>query len=617
MYKFFTGCICLLAFYVNAWGQVLTPLESYPVLPANNNSLRHARVAAAGDTLTLPFFDDFAAYTGQPSPQFWIESGGVYINDQFGVAPPSLNVATFEGVNAAGDAYSTLNTNGFTDTLTSKPLNLATLNPATAGLHLSFYVQAGGLGGSPNMHSESNPSFLQLEFKDRNNNWQVVWQKTGENMKTDFIPVIVPVTDPGYFHGGFQFRFRSAGVQRGTDDTWNIDYVYLDANRNLNQPNRSEVALSQRLNSFLKSYTAMPVNQFFLDPDKEVNDSVMTRLNNLNTEFAPITWRGYTQVLNPAAPADTFLRGNAALPPSTNNYLIIGKTNAAAVPNNGNPIRIKQSIFLSTLERDEQLRQNDTVSRITELADYFAYDDGTAETNFSLNNSGNRQLAYQFDLNTPDYVNGIRVYITKTNRAGNVMSFRIWRQENGNPAGTPLATQSFTIPAVEELNRFYDIKFTNSVAVADTFYVGFSISSSVSDFVNIGYDLNENAKNRIKYNNNATGWLTFSDEPGALLIRPLMGLITGLEDEEEAEPVVINEPLANINVYPNPSTGTVKISGSYQELSLSDITGKLILTKTKAEVGTQLNLSSLAKGIYVLRIKQKDIIITKKIVLTD
>ncbi|PIQ22828.1 MAG: hypothetical protein COW65_00860, partial [Cytophagales bacterium CG18_big_fil_WC_8_21_14_2_50_42_9] len=400
-------------------------------------------------------------------------------------------------------------------------------------------------------------------------------------------------------------------------DTWNIDYVYLDANRNLNQPNRSEVALSQRLNSFLKSYTAMPVNQFFLDPDKEVNDSVMTRLNNLNTEFAPITWRGYTQVLNPAAPADTFLRGNAALPPSTNNYLLIGKTNAAAVPNNGNPIRIKQSIFLSTLERDEQLRQNDTVSRITELADYFAYDDGTAETNFSLNNSGNRQLAYQFDLNTPDYVNGIRVYITKTNRAGNVMSFRIWRQENGNPAGTPLATQSFTIPAVEELNRFYDIKFTNSVAVADTFYVGFSISSSVSDFVNIGYDLNENAKNRIKYNNNATGWLTFSDEPGALLIRPLMGLITGLEDEEEAEPVVINEPLANINVYPNPSTGTVKISGSYQELSLSDITGKLILTKTKAEVGTQLNLSSLAKGIYVLRIKQKDIIITKKIVLTD
>jgi len=617
MYKFFTVFICLLVFCLNSFGQVLTPLESYPILHANNNAaLRHARTTAAGDTLTLPFFDDFAAYTGQPSNQFWVKGGGVYVNNQFGVNPPSLNIATFEGVDAAGNPYSTLNTNGFTDTLTSKPLNLANLNPATAGVHLSFYVQAGGLGGSPNTHTDSEPSFLQVEFKDRNGNWLSVWQKTGANIRTDFIPVIIPVTNAGFFYNGFQFRFRSAGVRRGTDDTWNVDYVYLDTNRNINQPNRPDVALSQRLNSFLEHYTAMPVNQFFVNPAAAVNDSAITRLNNLNNQFAPITWRGYTQVLNPAAAADTFLRGNAALPPLAGNYLITGKPSAAAVPNNGNPILIKQAFFLNTLEIDEQLRQNDTISRITELADYFAYDDGTAETNFSLNNSGSRQLAYRFDLNTPDYVNGIRVYITKTNRSGNIINFRIWNNENRNPAGTPLATQSFTIPATEELNQFFDIKFTNSVAVTDTFYVGFSLTSAVSDFVNIGYDLNEQALDRIKYNNNGTGWLTFNDEPGALLIRPLMGLITGIEDEEDLE-VVVNEPNPDIKVYPNPSTGQINISGLYQELSLSDITGKVMLSKTKAEVGPQLDLSSLAKGIYVLRITLKNKIVTKKIILTN
>jgi len=224
-------------------------------------------------------------------------------------------------------------------------------------------------------------------------------------------------------------------------------------------------------------------------------------------------------------------------------------------------------------------------------------------------------LAYQFKLNTPDYVSGIRVYITKTNRAGNIITFRIWNDENGNPANTPLASQAFTIPTVEELNRFYDIKFTNPVPVKEKFYVGFSLSSAVSDFVNIGYDLNEQAPERIQYNNNATGWFTYNEVPGALLMRPVMGLVTGIEEEAE-EPGVTN-PLAAISVYPNPSTGIIKISGSYQELSLTDVMGKLILTKTKAEVGSQLNLNGLAKGVYVLRIKQKDRIITKKIVLIN
>jgi len=616
MYKFLTGFICLLIIYLPGFGQVLTPLESYPIsVSGAKPALRHARTTAVGDTLTLPFFDDFAAYTGLPNSGFWLTSGGVYINNQFGVNPPSLNVATFDGVNAAGNAYSDFSANGFTDTLTSKPLNLAGLNPATAGVHLSFYVQAGGLGGSPNINTDSEPSFLQVEFKDKAGNWLSVWRQPGANTKTNFTPVTIPVASAEFFHAGFQFRFSSAGVRRGTDDTWNVDYVYLDQNRNANQPNRPDVALNQRLNSFLEHYTAMPVNQFFVDPAAAVNDSANTRLNNLNSQFAPITWRGYTRVLNPAAPADTFLRGNAALSPLASNYLITGKPNAAAVPNNGNPIQIKQSIFLSTLERDEQLRQNDTISRITELSDYFAYDDGTAETNFSLNNAGNRQLAYQFDLNTPDYVSGIRVYITKTNRAGNIITFRIWNEENGNPANTPLASQSFTIPAIEELNRFYEIKFTNSVPVTSRFYVGFSLASAVSDFVNIGYDLNEHAVDRIKYNNNATGWFTFNEEPGALLIRPLMGLVTGIEDEEE---VVINEPLpvSDIIIAPNPSTGLIKVSGPYQELRLTDITGKLIWIKTKAEVGSQLNLSSLAKGVYMLRITQKNNMITKKIVLT-
>jgi hypothetical protein len=139
MQKIFTTIVCLLAFSTTSLAQVLSPLEFYPPYKnISNSSNRNARTTAEGDTLQLPFFDDFAAYTGKPSANYWQPEGGVYINNQFGINPPSLNVATFEGIDAAGLPYSTITSYGYTDVLTSKPINLAGLNPATAALYLSF-----------------------------------------------------------------------------------------------------------------------------------------------------------------------------------------------------------------------------------------------------------------------------------------------------------------------------------------------------------------------------------------------------------------------------------------------------------------------------------------------
>src|SRR5687767_11533085 len=119
MSKFLIGLVCSLSLVINGWAQVLTPLDSYPLQQTSKHSAtRNARTTAEGDTLVLPFFDDFAGYTGTPSANYWQSGGGVYVNSQFGVNQPSLNVATFEGVNAAGVPYSPTVTYGYTDTLT-------------------------------------------------------------------------------------------------------------------------------------------------------------------------------------------------------------------------------------------------------------------------------------------------------------------------------------------------------------------------------------------------------------------------------------------------------------------------------------------------------------------
>jgi hypothetical protein len=611
MVKFLTGIICFLTLIsVNGLAQILSPLESYPFYQAGpDRGRRQLRTQAEGDTLQLPFFEDFAAYTGQPSQVYWQQGGGVYVNNQFGLHPPSLHVATFDGVNGQGMPYSSFTTYGYTDTLTSKPLVLSGLSPAADSVYLSFFWQAGGLGGAPDNDSGNQPSFLALEFKNQQESWVEVWRQPGTNIRTDFAQVMIRVAEADFFHGGFQFRFRSSGIRKGNEDSWNVDYIYLDKKRHPDRPERGDVALSQGLNPLLERYTAMPAHQFFVNPAGELNDSVFTRLNNFNRLFAPITWRGYLQVLSPVAPADTFLRGNAAIQPSASNFLITGQANAAAIAQTSTTLQIKHALFLTSRESDALLRRNDTVVRVTTLGEYYAYDDGTAETNFSLNNSGNRQLAYRFDLNQADHVRAIRVYLTKTNVPGHVVTFRLWDEIAGEPAPTVKASRSFPIPNVENLNQFFDIIFSEPVPVAGSFYIGFSIPASVPDFVNIGYDLNERATGRIRYNNNSTDWLTFNEVPGALMLRPMMGLVTGKPDDIPGAQA--------LQVFPNPSsTGLFTVAGDYRQLCLRDLSGKMIFCKTKKETGAQLDLRHLAAGLYLLELQQKDRTEIKKIILS-
>ena len=611
MVKFLTGIICFLTLIsVNGLAQILSPLESYPLYQAGTDrGGRQLRTQAEGDTLQLPFFEDFAAYTGRPSAAYWQQGGGVYVNNQFGLLAPSLHVASFDGVDGQGMPYSSFTTYGYTDTLTSKPLVLSGLNPGTDSVYLSFFWQAGGLGGAPDNDNANQPSFLALEFKNQQEDWVEVWRQAGTNTRTAFAQVMIRVAEAGFFHGGFQFRFRSSGIRKGNEDSWNVDYIYLDKKRHPDRPERADVALSQGLNSLLERYTAMPAHQFFANAAGELNDSVFTRLNNFNRLFAPITWRGYLQVLSPAAPADTFLRGNAAIQPSARNFLVTGQANAAAIPQNSTTLQVKQALFLNSRESDALLRRNDTVARVTTLGEYYAYDDGNAETNFSLNNSGNRQLAYRFDLNQADHVRAIRVYLTKTNVPGHVITFRLWDEIAGEPAPTVKASRSFPIPAVEDLNQFFDIIFSEPVPVSGSFYIGFSIPAAVPDFVNVGYDLNERAPGRIRYNNNSTGWFSFDEVPGALMLRPLMGLVTGLPDANTgATPA--------LQVFPNPGSGLFTIAGDYRQLCLRDLSGKTMLCKTKKETGSQLDLRHLAPGLYLLELRQQNHTEVKRIIIS-
>ncbi|RDC63755.1 T9SS type A sorting domain-containing protein [Adhaeribacter pallidiroseus] len=595
--------------FLSGYAQFITPLESYPV-PTPAKRLQAARISAVGDTLNLPFFDDFSSqFNGEANLLNWQVGGGAFINNQFGIHPPSFGIATLEGIRADGFPYNNLTAYGYADTLTSKPLNLQNFNPATDSVYLSFFWQAGGLAGSPDLNSTARPVFLALEFKEPGGVWREVWRQEGQNQFTEFKRENIAVADPVFFYKGFQFRFRNSGELKGTGDAWHLDYIYLNKKINPAKTLLEDVTVSTRLNSLLNRYTAMPAWQFLANSTAELNDSAFTHINNLNNRFAPITWRGYHQVINTTQPADTFLRGNAAIEPLARQFQIVGKPALSNTASLGNNFSVKSVVFLNSRETFARTRQNDTITRVTDFTDYFAYDDGTAETNFSLDKSGTRQGAYRFDLNVPDLVKGISVYLTKTNVAGLLISFRVWDVgEQDNPAVNAKAQQGFAIPKIDTLNRFFDVLFPAPVPVENSFFIGWALSNNVADFVNIGYDLNENATSKIKYSN-GTGWTSFTGQQGALLLRPIMAKVTGAKD------IIPNQSL--VNAFPNPSTGKVKLRGAITNWIVTDVTGKIIQKEEaqRSEIN-ELDLSFAGNGLYFIHCYTKKGIVIKKISIT-
>lgn len=97
------------------------------------------------------------------------------------------------------------------------------------------------------------------------------------------------------------------------------------------------------------------------------------------------------------------------------------------------------------------------------------------------------------------------------------------------------------------------------------------------------------------------------DEAGNRIKRNLVVLNPGGGSSRMAQQVVEEQltPDLKLTVYPNPVKEllNLKVDGDFQsyDISLTDLSGKVFLTKTIKESNTQLNFSDYPKGIYILR----------------
>ncbi|GAB3993028.1 hypothetical protein GCM10028807_27230 [Spirosoma daeguense] len=565
--------------------------------------------------LSLPFFEDFSTATGRPGidvadPARWRGGSGVYINNTMSINHPTINVASFDGLKQNGRPYQINNplAQDYTDTLESLPINLSGLT-ADSKVYLSFYWQIRGLGELPDAGdslSRLPADSLTLQFLDNGGIWRTVWAKAGGTINNNFLQEFVAVDRSIFLHANFAFRFRSFGRSSGPFDTWNIDYIYVNKGRSLNDIYVKDVATRQPLTSFFKRYMAMPLSQYNVNPVAETADTVTTDINNLFNGFNVI---GVGLLVRDEV-------SGRVIQDYKEDGLILGQLSslrksikATPATNLGSATRalLRYKVTLGTTDNQNpsipevDLRRNDTISSVAVLDDYYAYDDGTWE--YAQQIRQREQIAVRFILNKPDAIGGVRACIVPftTNQTGQSFVIKVFSNNGGRP-GTAIYQQAFTTQYPNTRNGFVDFKFTKSVSVKDTFYVGYQqISSTDTTLLRIGFDKNSPFGAHIFYNG-GTNWeqnLASSslNVPGAFMLRPVMGA------RPDSIVTATPEPLAPLYTYPNPTAGLLRWDNqTLNRLEIMNSSGRTVLAVEPGRGQQTLDVSHLPDGLYLVRL---------------
>ncbi|CAN5297400.1 hypothetical protein BH09BAC1_BH09BAC1_08370 [soil metagenome] len=561
------------------------------------------------DTLTLPFIDDFSYRSNYPDTAFWADRQ-VYINNDYPINKISYGVATFDGVDSIGKPYRqnvNLPTDGGADTLTSKLINISSLN-VDDSVYLSFSFQPMGLGDYPDRGDS-----LMLEFSLDDTTWVNVWAVNGTNSRPvdpQFTQVFVLLDNLFYFRNDFRFRFRNRATITGNNDHWHLDYVFMDANRTITDTVLRDVSVLEEPTSFLKNFTMMPWKQFKGHETTEVDSNVtLCYRNNFSTNTSTdFRYQAFAKVNGSAATqlfASSIFNYNA-LPQSDScfSFSAMPYVNALPSASDNDSVLVTVKTFVNNVGGDIS-KSNDTVINPIEFYNLMAYDDGTAEKGYGLAGAaGLKRFAMEFTLNEPDTLRAVLIHFTRINTdvTNELFSFFVWGAlpvNNDGSASDTIYSIDFQRPKyVDSLNGFATFVLPDAPVVNGTIYVGWQQISEKN--LQVGMDIQNSARQHMYYFSNNT-WFN-SQIAGAPMIRPLFG--------KDVPLVGIIEPMKptaenRIKVYPNPVIDQLYLevpSNEYQAFTVQvfDISGKLMLEQRQSN--NSIATSSLQAGMYLVKV---------------
>jgi hypothetical protein len=582
-------------------------------------------------SLQLPFSEDFyySTTSSYPDQNKWSDSL-VYVNSGFAIAPLSIGVATFDGLNKHGYPYDPITPNLTlsrpADTLTSKPINLYTKASAilapSDNVALSFYYQARGNGDSP----EVNDSLILDLYKPNQKRWQTtVWYALGNSNSntndTAFKRAFIRVKDTAYFFDGFKFRFRNFASPTGNFDHWNVDYIFLDIGRDtiFKDTLRDDLTFGTLPSSFLRDYSSMPFQQY-RTYEMAPNASVRIRYNGGSAINMGYTYRMYEK--NSASILKEYKRLNNHHPFWPNSYP--GQTASGYSKNlsfswpsvDTSYSQMTDSAdfiirhFVSKDNGVDFIKENDTVTQFQRFRNYYAFDDGSAEGGYYIN-ANLAKMGVKIRLNEKDSLRALRIYFDPVGNVNKISSstsdylftINVWSDVNGVPSNDPIYRDSIGDNRPSYLKTGFkeipEYRLNKPLVLpAGTYFIGIQQKAQQ---LTVGFDKNYDTHSSLYYDS-GSGW-TQSQIRGSIMIRPVFG-------KTIPPPVGINEnDLTEKNkflVYPNPSSDQFTIYTNSNEINsyrLYNGIGQLVKEDIMQSNEHNVETGSLNSGIYFLMIQ--------------
>ncbi len=574
----------------------------------------------APPSIVPPFFDDFSNEGPYPNPTLWLDDR-IWVNNTLGVDPPSIGVATFDGMNERGTPYGPQF--GQADFLTSTYIDLSG-NNAGQDVNLSFFLSPKGKGYPPRMEDS-----ITLEFKNNAEEWIQVEKWDGPSSNPGLLEQIgfdfysVPLDDQSWFHDNFQFRFINHCKGTGIQYTWHLDYVRLENKFVDNPPSHPDVAFTLPPSSLLNDYEHIPFKQFEAIAASIFRGSmefelfnhfpVERSITNFNTLTISDKENQITFFQDPTF-IDPVLIDKPAFDPIARFSSSLSFDLGQVIPDQ---IDFSADRLVLETEYDFDVNEefgntfpatkaNNTVRRTHYLDDFYGFDDGTAEITIRMENNGASRIAHEIELYTPDSLKGIQIYFPHFGQSsGGEFTIKVIKDDINNAPIFESNTLEVIFPDAlkPSIAGFTQYRFVDENGLPDPVGLDGGIYYIVldkgedPDVLFVGFDLNntEYQDKQWFFNTSSSSW-NQQFLPGAYLMRSVFG--SGIAPATRTD-----NPSASLSfeVFPNPANESLyikTISGEF-DFHIYDLFGRVLQQGKLAQI---IPVEGLSNGVYYLQV---------------
>ena len=532
----------------------------------------------------------------------WLDSYA-YHNYRFAVNPWSIGVATFDGLDEYGKAYARGSTStNYADYLTSKPIDMSPYS-ASDSVYLSFLYQPGGYGDQPENSDSLVLDFYSIDLQQ----WIRVWSDSGF-VSNDFKVGHICIKNAQYFKKGFQFRFKNYGNLSGGFDHFNLDYVHLRTLSGQQDTLFKDYAWVYPITTLLKDYTSVPWDHYKNNFNGKMSDSVNLVIRNGSNISENNSTPGqviidYSSTLEAAFPIPgNTLSASLNYAPRTTYSTFHDLSGGYQFDPTKSGTKETFDIIGTASAQFPNFNQNDSTFSSQYFANYYSYDDGTAEVAYGTTGAQSR-LAVKFVPYESDSIIGIMTNFVESGVSvvDKLFLLTIWDDNNGKP-GIELYKDDIFFPRVPKYgdsnNEFYTYYLNDSakVKVNGPFYIGWQQFST--DRLNIGFDKNISSEENNFFSLDGGFVWNQSQIAGSVLIRPVFSTAMDAELGITENRISHNK----FNIYPNPTNDIITIetiTGEYKGVEIYNLQGILILESQESTI----DLSNYPSGIYLLKTK--------------